>query len=396
MFQSLRDNKKLLMHGLKIIPIAYLSFEIYTRIRNWQIQNHPSLEAVEMIIRLDPRITKFCGKNYQIKPNRYYEEDNKRCTYRLRVSGIRGDCKVLVKLEKDTHGYLSNIMKDQINYSKSTKEQKLKDPFTPINFNDIFIPTKETQKKIEENLNKDFLIFNKEDYLSGKYYDKEYVKGINANNNNNATAVSTKISKNDTLYRINSIIMVANDSLVFNIRPIGPKFRNYDIEDTYYTFKTYNDIIKRLHDYRYRYNEVIANEISPEELRNDLIQQKQTNFEKRIQTRRFVMMANVAVIFFGYMAIKMLLSHNIDLTAVNTISNTLINNPKLKSSYGNHRLVAVAYKFNPFDWSYNLSGFIMGTGKFGKLSGKVEVKDKLYYKNLKLYTIEENNSFKLI
>jgi hypothetical protein len=384
MFHSIIDKKKYILLGLKIIPVAYITWEVYSRVRNWQIKTHPSLEAVEMALKLDPRITNFCGKNYQITPARYYDEDSKRCTYRLKISGIRGDCKVLVKLEKDTHGYYGNIMKDQIAYSKSTKEQRSKDPFTPVNFIDMIIPTKDTQRKVEEVLDPEFLVFNKDDYVNGKYFDHKY------NNQGN------KIQKSDSFYRIASIVMIANDSLIFNVRPIGPRFRNYEVEDTYYTFQTYNDVVKRLHDYRFRYNEIISGEISPEELRNDLIQQKQTNFQKRMQTRKYVMLFNAALVMLAFMTMRLVTSHNLDLTAVNTISNTLMNNSKLKGAYGNHRLLAVSYKFNPFDWSYNLSGFIMGTEKFGKLTGKVEIKDKTYYKNLKLYTVEDKDKFKLI
>ena len=91
------------------------------------------------------------------------------------------------------------------------------------------------------------------------------------------------------------------------------------------------------------------------------------------------------------------MSHNIDVTAVSTISNSLVNNMKLKNIYGSNRLIAVSYKFNPFKWDYNISGLIMGTQKNGKLDGKVEISDKTVYKNLKFYTIDdENNKINLI
>ena len=153
-------NKKQNLLALRIIPVAAFGIYLYTQFKKSKIQSHPTYEAVEMALKLDPRITKFCGKNYKISPGTYYDEDSKRCTYRIKVSGIRGDCNVLIKCEKDTHGFLSNIMKDQINYSKSNKEDKKKDPFTAINFSDILIPSEETMKKIENAFinNKDYLI----------------------------------------------------------------------------------------------------------------------------------------------------------------------------------------------------------------------------------------------
>ena len=76
-----------------------------------------------------------------------------------------------------------------------------------------------------------------------KYSDKEFKQK------------DIPIDNKDTFYRISSIIVQTENSYVFHVRPIGPKFRTYNIEDTYYTNSTLLDVIKNIQNMKLKYNE---------------------------------------------------------------------------------------------------------------------------------------------
>jgi hypothetical protein len=276
-------------------------------------------------------------------------------------------------------------MRDQITYSTSTSEQQQRDPFTPLNFKDILIPSKETQNKITEKIkDNEFLTFNKEDFLSGKYFDKQY---------NNLPDI--ELSAKDTFYRITSIIVQSENSYVFHVRPVGPKFRYYNIEDTYYTNNTLVDVVRDLHKIRYKYNEIVNSEVSQQEMKDELAQHKQTMFEQRMNKRKYILFFNFILVFGGLVAIKIHSNNNLDITTMNSVGNFLINNGKVKSTLGINKLVAISYRFNPFKWEYTINGYIMGTNKFGKFEGVYEMSDRKI-KNPKISSIDENNNYHLI
>jgi hypothetical protein len=173
-------------------------------------------------------------------------------------------------------------------------------------------------------------------------------------------ALRKPVENADTFYRLTSLVMVANDNLVFNIRPIGPKYRDYDIEDTIYTTKTYEDVLKKLMTYRFMYSDTLKEEYSNEEYRNEIILHKQANFLERTEKRKFIFFVNAALLFFGYFIYKIHIRQKIDVTTIKSLQSKVIAlGPK--AGLGNtKRLICIDYKFAAANSRFNINGFTMG------------------------------------
>ena len=193
----------------------------------------------------------------------------------------------------------------------------------------------------------DILYFNKEAYLKGEYFK-----------NKENSALNKPIEENDSFYRISSLMMVANDSVVLNIRPIGPRYRDYDVEDTYYTNKTYLDVIQKLQSFRFDYNQMINEDISSEEFRNEIVLQKHNSFQKRNETRKYVMIFNMILIMTGFFSLRHFGKSQIDpitFVALRDKLNLYGKNHGLK----NITLQCVSYKIFPFNKNIGINGFVM-------------------------------------
>ena len=329
--------------------------------------HHPTREFAEIALRMDQRIANFCGKRYRVTGYQWLNSDDRQVSYRIFIEGMRGKCKVLVKCDKYSHEYLKTHMKEQISYSKLSKEEKALTPFIPFDFNDVLIPTEETQKIISEVLSlkgqtNDLLIFNKDKYIAGEYATtlQESVK-----------ALKVPIRNIDTFFRFSSIVMVANDSLVFNVRPIGPKNRTYDIEDTYYSYKSYDDVVRKLHENRYKFNEILSDEFSAEEMRNEIILQKQTNFQERLMYRKYVTIFNCLLFLAGTFLVRLVFKNNLDFATLKMLQNK-INNVNVKGLGNQKRFICVNYVGNTI-MKNDLACLIMGENG---LNGKTKINNK--------------------
>jgi hypothetical protein len=342
-----------------------------------------------MILRTDPRVTSYCGKNFKIKKYKFVSKDDNSFTYRLIIDGMRGECKAFIKTEKVTHSFLNSMMKEQIAYSKYPFMKKNSSPFTPINFNDIIMPSEATLLKInnliknsENSEVKNILNFSKEKFLNGEAHntkDRHY------------NILNTPIEDSDTFYKFNTLVMLAEDSLVFNLRPIGPKYRSYDIEDTHYLNRTYYDVIRKL--YNLTFNSIERNEkkISTEEFRNEIILQKRTQFEQRTSHRLKVFVFNCAIVAAAFFCLQILSKHTIDVTTVRGLQNKVMSTTNLQK-FGKRKLICVSYRFNPFKREYNVKGLIFTEkNKFLTLQTKSLLNDPGYFKDLKYYNIEEKD-----
>jgi len=325
-----------------------------------EIYNHPTRQFAEMALKQDHRIVNYCGRNYKISNYKKVNSDNKSISYRFRIDGMRGQCKVLVKCEKNNHQYFQDLSKGQINFSKLDKDQKLKSPFNPINFNDVFIPDNITANKIKDLIitdgtndkHKNLLDFDTDSLNKG------YVPGVSTLENK---GLNKSIENNMEFWRITSLVMVANDSLVFNVRPIGTKHRSYDIEETYYTNNTYFDIVHKLRLFKAKYDEVTTMNVTGDELRDELKALKSTNFENRIQWRKNVMFINGCLILVGIVGYQVFHMRAVDQTGFNISASFLKNNVKIKNWLGNFDVIYGHYKSKPFSKDMQYKLFIMGS-----------------------------------
>jgi hypothetical protein len=410
--KELTPTRKRSLKGFALFGIGVgMYYSLIKMTRTLYLKNHPTLENTLITLKLDPRINNYCGRNYHIKDLKLVSEDTSHITYRLNVKGIRGDCKVLAKYEKNSHSYLKSLHKEQIKYSKLSREQKDKSPFTPVNFNDYLIPAEQTINTMNELLEspvKDSLTsmqppllknpfnfkvyqerfskifnFNKEHYITGYFLNPESDENKKWNRN---------INPNDRFYRLVTMIMVANEgNYVFNIRPIGPKYRDYDTEDTFYNTKTYLDIIKKYYDLRFVYDNALQGEQSAEEFRNELIQQKQTSFQRRLQIRKYVILGNGLLFIIGLTAMRYFSTHNINVTTLKSLREKVISSSSL-SNFTKPRLICISYKFSPFTRIYKINGLVMAQNNYIKLSANSVVNDAAGYRDLKFYKMEDTNN----
>ena len=338
------------------IALASACYYLHEEYKGYLVRTHPTFEMTQMVLKQDKRVTNFCGRNYKIDKYRMINLDDNNVTYRVHIEGIRGNCRVLVKCQKHTHAELKAHSLDQLAFSKKSKEEKASSPFVPYNFNDLIIPTVETVKKISDllkskNLPDEIMIFNRENYLKGDYHaGKEEINKV----------LKKPIENADTFYRMTSMVMVANDNLVFNIRPIGPKFRDYDVEDTMYTYRTYEDLLKKLMNSRYEYNENLMEDISAEEFRNEIILYKQTKFQQRTQQRKYITIFNMMCLFGGYFISKLFLKQKVDVSTLKSLQSKIVNLGSKMPLGNTKRLICVDYQFSPIQQRFKINGFVMG------------------------------------
>ncbi len=352
-------------------------------LRSVRVQRHPSIEFAKATLKLDKRVSNYCGKNYKITKYESVgmEEEEETIKYRLRVEGIRGKCKVLVKLQKSTHDELKRHSEEQQEYSKKTRTQRAMSTFIPHDYNDIIIPTKETlQKMVDMVANKND---NDKDKDSNNKLHSEVIKNYNRTNSTNlinTTAtkqepmktLNTPIAPRDTFYRIASIIFVASDSLTFNVRPITAKNRTYDIEDTVYRMETYSDIFSKCASKLAEYDKELNSEVSTEDFRNEILQMKQTKYQDLVTTRKRIIIFNMIIAFMGLIAFRVYASNTLDVTALKALQSKVAG---MNSKYlGNaKKLLCFSYRYNFRQRRFNIRGLCIGDkGQLAKLYGNSE------------------------
>ena len=278
--------KSVLVYGGVFGGATALFYNIHKKIKFRTAVNNAVTEYCEMALRSDSRILNYCGNNFQINHYEIVTSERNSMTIRLQVNGIRGKCKVLAKCEKSSHKYLKSHFDQQIKFSLLSKEEKSMSPFTPINFNDVLIPDKKVIEKIK-TISQDKEIFN---YNIDKFNEGYYSKLPKLANE--------EVKEDDEFWRISSLVLISKDSMIFNVRPISNKLKNYDLEETFYKLNSYQDVISSVIEFKDKYIATINKKLTNEEFRREINQMKQSNLENRSKSRKGIMMVE-ALFFVG-------------------------------------------------------------------------------------------------
>ena len=350
--------------------------------------SHPTQKYTEMLIKLDNRITNFCGFNYQISGFKLIENTEKYQSYRMNLKGIRGDCKVLVKVQKLDNEELNFLSDQQKKISLMSYELRKKEPFIPIDLTDVLIPTENSMKNLNERIenfaekfkNKLILlsqtldenrnvkseslqvnIFNENKYgklYEGKQFELfEKLNSLAENKEILKEYVETiRIRDTDCFYRFINISVSYSDNAIFNIRPLNAKFRDYEIIDTEFTDKTYLDILKKLLKVQHQFENKNNYEVSAEELKNELKTSKQNYFREKLEKRKNLMkwqlLTLICVVFFYKSYFKYVNCQRIYKGVVENLSK----NKKLKQSLGdNFYIPYVSFKYNLFQKNFKFN-----------------------------------------
>ena len=322
------NYKKIAKYGGLVVGGLVAFYYIDTNIKYRSAVNNPVTEYCEMALRTDSRVLSYCGNNFKIKHYEILSSDKNFLTIRLQVSGIRGKCKVLAKCEKHSHKYLKDHFDQQIEFSHLSKEDKNMSPFTPINFNDIFIPDKKLIDEVKAISNdKDIFKYDIDKYDNG-YYKK-------------IESLSSQVVKDDDeFWRISSLVLISKDSMVFNVRPISNKLKNYELEDTFYKIHTYKDVLNSIIEFKDKYIATLNKKLTNEEFRREISQMKQSNLERRSKWRTKIMVVEAIGFVLVFIIVRLFLNKSITAHPGYLQAIKVINNSKLISSYfGNNPVV---------------------------------------------------------
>jgi len=348
--------------------------------------SHLTQQYAEMLIKLDNRMTNFCGYNFKISGFKLIENTERYQSYRMNLKGIRGDCKILVKVQKLDNEELQFLSKQQKEISLMPYEQRKKEPFVPIDFTDILIPTESTLNKLNERVEKFKEIANNKFAISSENESNgndNLQVNIFRDVNNNITQLAKgvqfeifeklsnlaqnksilneyidiiKISDTDTFYRFMNISVSYSENAIFNIRPLNAKYRDYELIDTEYTDKTYLDIFRKLNKIKFQYDYKNNYEISGEELKNELKASKNNYFKEKLQHRftflKWQLIFMIGIVFFYKQYFKIVNYQRIYSGVVENLSK----NKFLKEKLGNNIYIPyVAFKYNIFKKNFSFN-----------------------------------------
>lgn len=258
--------------------------------------NNVVTEYCEMALRSDSRILNYCGNSFKINHYEITNTDRNIMTVRLQVSGNRGKCKVLAKCEKNSHKYLKSHFQQQLKYSLLSKEEKNISIFTPINYNDVLIPDKKLIEKIKSlSDDKDIFSYHIDKYNLG-YYSK--LPQLN----------DELIKDDDEFWRITSLVLVSKDSMIFNVRPISNKVKNYDLEDTFYKLNTYQDVIHNVIEFKDKYFSTLNKKLTNEEFRREVNQMKLSNLDQRGRSRKIIIIGECMMLVVGFISVRLFMN----------------------------------------------------------------------------------------
>ncbi len=341
--------------------------------------SHPTKKYAEMLIKLDNRITNFCGFNYEIDGFKLIENTEKYQSYRMNLRGIRGICKILVKVQKLDNEELKFLSEQQKKISLMPYELRKKEPFIPIDFTDVLIPCEKAMKNVNERLQKikdkfdsklkvsstssennsdigeslQLNIFFNDNY-NGKLCDGSQFEIFEKINNLEENKLILKeyvdairIRNSDSFYRFINISVSYSENAIFNIRPLNAKFRDYEIIDTEFTDKTYLDIFKKLFRVQQQYEYKCNYEVSAEEVKNELKASKQNyfreKFEKRKNMFKWQIIGLIGVIFYYKQYFKYVSNQKV----YKGVVENLYKNKILKNKLGdNYYIPYVAFRYN--------------------------------------------------
>lgn len=357
---------------------------------------HPTKDYAEKLIKLDKRITNFCGYNYKISGFKIIENTDKYQSYRMNLEGIRGMCKILVKVQKLDQEELKFINDQQKKIASLPYEQRKREPFVPVDFKDILIPTNETLIQIKERIeevkpkllnendlakNDDFelaLLNNKNSENKFDKLDKLFNKIANLPNDSpvkenilNDFNNAINIKENDTFYRFMNISVSFSEDVIFNIRPLTVKFRNYELIDTEYSDKNFLDVFKKINKINKDFNIKKKYEISAEEAKEEIKVSRQNLMQGRLEKRQK---------YFKYqviMMIGMLFGARSYMNAVNYqkiykgVSDNLKKNKILKNKLGDKILIPyLSFRYNLFKRNFTFRCIVQNGDKKIIVKGK--------------------------
>ena len=334
-----------------IILLSGLTYFVIIRRKDHKIAKNSQYENLsnfsEIIIKSDPKVIGYCGSDLKLSSSNFIQENNnKNISFNLIFQGIRGEINCQSKWNLYTHESLENLSNEQIEYSKLSKHKKNSSIFNPIDFNDVILPTENVVKLISDYNNSQT---NEENKLKIKELLNENIKN------------------NENLWILDKLTVNVNENIQIQCRPISSKSRKYEIDDTFYTVKTYQDILDRLQEFKEN-NNIIQEDVNilQDELRMEMKLRKFQKYEERRKKSKFIFIT-YGILLFGTFIYRSYSSNQ------NLYKNLEIQFEKFRSTYKNElskifgNTFQIQYVVNS---EHNKSEFyfdMVGDKKFGKL-----------------------------
>ena len=351
---SKTNFKSVMLYGGVIVGGLGIFYKFDKIIKYRTAVNNVVTEYCEMALRSDSRILNYCGNNFKIKHYEIVTSDRNSMTIRFQVNGIRGKCKVLAKCEKSTHKYLKSHFDQQIKFSVLSKEEKNMSPFTPINFNDVLIPDKKVIERIT-TVSEDNEIFNYNiDKFNNGFYNKIEKLSIEP------------VKDDDEFWRISSLVLISKESMIFNVRPISNKLKNYDLEDTFYKLRSYQDVIGNIIEFKDKYIATLNKKLTNEEFRREINQMKQSNLERRSKSRKGIAILEVFLFIGGFFIVRIFLNKTVlNHPGYSQALKIIQKSPIVASVFGNQPTVLFATGRVLFSKTVKFNLHVQGSKKSG-------------------------------
>lgn len=325
----------------------------------------------------DGRIIKYCGEDYHIIDSKIIRNSSKTQAYSLSVEGKSGKCRIIIKCNKITHAELKSMMKEQLAYTKLSKEEKENSTFIPTDFNDMLIPTKETYERIKQVL-KDYPYILEAKYSFNDIIVTDELKKI------------ARIDDQDTFLKLSNIVIIDGKNLVAKIKPEEKNIRSYDIEDTYYMNETYLDVLHKITDFNIfeeAFNQ--RSQLKYQQISKEIIDQKKRR-DWMIHLRwKVALLTMTAAVGFTIWAMKVRPSINYSL--LSTIQSNIENNSDVISMIGNNKVMCFSYHLNPFYIRYNIYGLIIGKDSRARMIANTENLNINKIQNCSIQVLKTNN-----
>ena len=350
----------------------FMGYKVYTeKQKGDKIKSSLFFKAFLSTAYLDKRVFNYSGRNFKINDVKLLEEDKQNITYSVLLTGIRGNSGLVFKLKKHTYEDLLIRNDRQISYSILSKENRLKNIYLPQDFNDIIVPTDETINKytqentflktvfsnINDSLSK---ITSVEEAINYKNYIKSNNKFLNIDDylfDKNKS--NFNFDKKDTFWVLSSITMSTGDNVMYNIRPLGKNYRQYNAEDTFFNNHNFSTILKQLNCLYSNCLSQFSESNNGELSREELIVKKQVNFDNFLDKRKKVMIINlICFVMFG--GVYLYYSKNrLCIDGFNSLKEALNTNTKFKHIMGGFYDISYStYKFFPKDGGFYKCSFI--------------------------------------
>lgn len=405
-FKSFATSKQ----AISLLLAAGASSSFYSlyqqNIKSKELKNSLYYKTTFNYIVSDDKFNTLAGSNYSIKKVELIEKTAEFIQFRIKFESIKGSSTVVAKLSKHSYNELCDINKKQAAFSLMSDAQKRNTLYVPYNFSEILIPSEECIDRVKADINrmdKNKLEFSSdlEKVISSinknfhDYNSYEVVKSI-LNNFQTNQIIETVNKKNipeyyyqtenkidnqhnpyllqptDSLWRINSIILIANDTYVHNIIPKLGKKKLINYEDTFFNYKTIFDSLNEIQILQFNALLTLKEVFNLKATKTELIERKEQNISENISKRKKALFFNMFLGFSGFI-VYAIVNKNFKIKNFRNLFVILNSNRAIINKIGNKNYISHYHVNKKLFGDSTAKFFIKGEKGMAVVNGVLEI-----------------------